>query len=133
MGVSSRDSGLFASLRGLFSTGLGLLQTRLELIATELEEEKLRFLGLLGYGAAAFLLLGAGIIFLAIFLTVLFWDTNRLLVLGGCTAAFLICGGIALLMAWRCAHAKTRLFATSLAELAEDRATLAGQETGDYP
>lgn len=133
MAVSSPHSGLFASLRGLFSTGLGLVQTRLELLATELEEEKLRLLGLLGYGAAAFLLLGAGIVFLAIFLTVLFWDSNRLLVLGGFTAAFLICGGISLFMAWQCAHAKTRLFSSSLAELAEDRAALASQEARENP
>lgn len=133
MADPSPQHGLFASLRGLLDTGLGLLQTRLELLATELEEEKLRFLGLLGYGAAAFLLLGAGIIFLAIFLTVLFWDSNRLLVLGGFTAAFLICGAIALAMAWRCAHAKTRLFSTSLAELAQDRGALAGQEPRKHP
>jgi uncharacterized membrane protein YqjE len=88
---------------------------------------------MLGYGAAALLLLGAGVVFLAIFLTVLLWESNRLLVLGGFTAAFLICGGIALLMAWRFAHAKTRLFSSSLAELAEDRAALEGRQGGERP
>jgi len=118
--------GLFASLRGLLNTAIGLLATRLELLATEFEEEKLRLLGLVGYGAAAMLLLGTGMVFLALFLTVLFWESNRLLVLGIFTAVFLVSGGIALFMAWRCAQAQERLFSSSLAELAEDRAALAG-------
>ena len=130
MDPSSPRGGLFASLRGLLASAIGLLQTRLELLATEIEEEKLRLLGLLGYGIVAFLLLGAGIIFLAIFLTVLLWDSNRLLVLGLLTALFLICVGISLALAWRCAHAKTRLFSSSLAELAQDRAALSGREVG---
>lgn len=123
--------GLFASLRRLLNTALGLLETRLELFATEFEEEKLRLLGLLGYGAVALWLLGTGIVFLALFLTVLFWESNRLLVLGSFTALFLVCGGIALFMAWRCAHTPTRLFSSSLAELAEDRAALAGRDDGE--
>ena len=125
------SQGLFASLRGLLGTALGMLQTRLELLVTEFEEEKLRLLGLLGFGAAALLLLGTGIVFLALFLTVLFWDSNRLLVLGCFTALFLVCGGIALFMAWRCANAPSRLFSASLAELAEDCAALSGLENGE--
>lgn len=128
MTTSSPRGGLFASLRGLFGTAIRLLQTRLELLGTEIEEEKLRLLGLLGFGAAAFLLLGAGIVFLAIFLTVLLWDSNRLLVLGGLSALFLICGLIALVMARRCAQTRTRLFSASLAELAQDLAALSGRE-----
>lgn len=124
-------SGLFASLRGLFATGLALLQTRLELLATELEEEKLRLLSLLGYGAAAFFLLGVGMVFLAVFLTVLLWDSNRLLALGGFTAVFLIGGVIALFLARQQAHARSRLLAASLAELAQDRAALQGHDPGE--
>ncbi len=123
--------GLFASLRGLLNTALGLLENRLELLATELEEEKLRLLGLIGYGALALLLLGTGIVFLALFLTVLFWESHRLLVLGCFTALFLVCGGMALSMVWRCARARTRLFSSSLAELAEDRAALGRREEGE--
>lgn len=116
--------GMFASLRTLLHSGLGLLKTRLELLRLELEEEKLRVLGLLGYGAAALLLLSAGLVFLAIFLTVLLWDGYRLLVLGLFTAIFLGAGAFALYAAWRYAHAGGRLFATSLAELSRDRQSL---------
>jgi len=115
---------MFASLRVLLHSGLGLVRTRLELFGVELEEEKFRLLSLLGYGAAALLLLSAGLVFLAIFLTVLFWDEHRLLVLGLFAAIFLGAGGVALYVAWRTGNAHGRLFAASLAELAKDRAAL---------
>ena len=115
--------GLFASLRGLFATALALLQTRFELLATELEEEKLRLLSLLAFGAAAILLLSIGMVFLAIFLTLLWWD-HRLLVVGAFTALFLLCGGGALLLAQRQIHSGSRLFGASLAELHQDREAL---------
>ncbi|HUY03056.1 MAG TPA: phage holin family protein [Rhodocyclaceae bacterium] len=130
MAAPAQAGGLFASLRGLLASGIELLHNRLELFGTELEEEKLRLLGLLAYGAAAFFLFGAGVVFLGIFLTVLFWDSNRLLVLAFFTAAFLIGGGFALYKARAHAHAETRLFAASLAELARDRAALTAEERG---
>ncbi len=125
--------GLFASLRMLFDSGLGLAKTRLELLGVELEEEKLRILSILGYGAAALLLLGFGLVFFAIFLTVLFWDGYRLLALGLFSALFLGSGGIALSLAWRNGTAGSKLFAASLAELAKDRAALRGDEIQERP
>lgn len=118
---------MFASLRGLLATALGLLQTRAELLALELEEEKIRLLGLLGYGAAALLLLNAGLVFVAIFLTVLFWDGYRLLALGLFALLFLGAGGAAFAAAWRCTRGRERMFAASLDELAKDRAALRGE------
>ena len=123
--------GLFASLRGLFATGLGLLQTRLELLVTEFEEEQCRLFSLLGFGAAAFVLLSAGTVFLAMFLTVLFWDSHRLLVLGTFTLVFLILGAIAAFLARRQAKAGSRLFSASLAELSRDREALRGDRSGE--
>lgn len=116
--------GLFSSLRGLLATATQTLQTRLQLFVVELQEEQARILGLLVYGAAAVILLAFGIIFLAVFVTVLLWDSNRLLALGICTALFLAGGGLSLAMAVRLARAESRLFAASLAELAKDRADL---------
>lgn len=116
--------GLFTSLRGLLATAVGLLQNRLELLAVEVQEEKLRLASLAAWGLAAVLLLCAGIVFLAIFLTVLFWDGNRLLVLGLATAALLATGLLSMLMAWRALRRGSGLFAASLAELRQDRAAL---------
>lgn len=123
-----RSRGLLSSLRGLLATGVATLRTRLELLATELQEEKARVLGMLAYGAAAVILLSAGVVFLAVFLTVLLWDSHRLLALGVFSALFLGAGALALALAMRLARSGSRLFAASLAELAQDRAALEPRE-----
>jgi len=125
--TTSRPRSLFSSLRGLVATATATLQTRLELFAVELQEEKARLLGLVLYGAVALILLAIGIVFLALFLTVLLWDSNRLLALGVFTALFLAGGGLALTLALRLARSESRLFAASLAELERDRADLEGR------
>lgn len=112
---------LGSRLRSSIAGALGLLQTRLELLATEFQEEKLRLGALLGYAAAAFFFLGFGAVMLALFLTVLLWDSHRLLALGIFTALFLAIGILAALAAARIGRQGSRLFAASIAELAQDR------------
>ena len=110
-----------ARLRGHLAAALGILQTRLELLATEVAEEKVRLGSLLGFAAAAFFFLGFGAVLLALFLTVLLWDSHRLLALGVFTALFLAFGLIAALAAARIGRQGSRLFADSISELAQDR------------
>lgn len=123
-GKSSDQRGLFASTKGLLGTGVTLLHNRLELLGVELAEEKLRLVSLLAYGGAAFLCLAAGLIFLSIFLTVLLWDSNRLLALGIFSALFLGAGIASLTLALGLARSGSKLFAASLAELRKDRDAL---------
>ena len=123
-GTASR-AGLFASLKGLFGTSLALVQNRLQLLGVELAEERLRLLSLATYGAIALICLGAGLVFLAVFLTVLLWDSHRLLALGVFSALFLGAGIATLLVAMNHARAGSTLFKASLAELARDREALA--------
>lgn len=118
--ADSRPGGLFTSVRGLGVTALALLGNRLDLLGTELAEERVRLLSLLTYGAAALLLLAAGLVFLAVFMTVLLWDSNRLLVLGVFSALFLAGGMLALGMTIGFARAGSKLFVASLAELRKD-------------
>jgi uncharacterized membrane protein YqjE len=73
-------------------------------------------------------LLSFGLMFFALLLTVLLWDTHRLLALGIFTAIFLTGGFIALMAMLRQARTPSRLFAASIAELAQDRAALNGGE-----
>lgn len=127
-GEASR-AGLFASLKGLFGTSLSLVQNRLQLLGVELAEERLRLLSLVTYGAVAFICLSAGLVFLAVFLTVLFWESHRLLALGVFSALFLGAGIATLLMALSYAKAGSTLFKASLAELARDREALAQGES----
>lgn len=122
--MASAAGSLGSRLRNVVAGALGILQTRLELFATELQEEKLRLGSLLGYAAAAFFFLGFGAVMLALFLTVLLWDSHRLLALGVFAALFLAIGLSAALVALRIARQGSRLFAASIAELAQDREML---------
>lgn len=121
MSASPTGGGLAASLRTLAATFAALLRTRLELLSVEVQEEKQRLAGLLFYGLAAVSLLITGCTFLAVFITVLLWDTNRLLALGVCAAVFLVLGFVALVAVLRYQRAGSKLFAASLAELSRDR------------
>jgi uncharacterized membrane protein YqjE len=122
--VAVSGAGLYASVKGLLGTSLTLLQTRVQLFVTELEEERQRIQALLLWSAVALLAMGAGLVFLAIFLTVLLWDSHRLLVLGVFTAIFLGLGLSAVFLSWRLARTPSGLFQASLTELSRDRAAL---------
>jgi len=132
MNAAPPGGGLFGSLRGLLATAVELLRTRFELFATELEEEKLRLVSLLAFGATAFFLLGVGLVLLVLFLALLWWDNHRLLVIGGFTALFLGCGSGALFLALRQMRTGSRLFEASLAELRQDGEALR-EKSGTTP
>lgn len=112
------------SLHGIVDAGLQTVQTRLELLALELQEEKLRLSGLAINIVLCGLLLGFGLVFLMVFLTVLFWEEHRLLALGISTAVCLVGSLLAGSNAAREFKRGSRLFAASLAELARDRDAL---------
>jgi len=122
--AEDRKPRLAASLRGFLDSGLGIVQTRLELLVVEAQEEKLRLSGLLLNTVLAALLLGFGVVFLAVFLTVLFWDEHRLLALGLGTAALFGAGLYTASNAAGEVRRGSRLFAASLAEIARDREAL---------
>jgi uncharacterized membrane protein YqjE len=121
----TESTGLMESLKRLVCTLLAIFQTRLELLSNEMEEERLRIEQMLLYGSVALFFFGLAVMLLTAFFVVLFWDSHRLLVLGGFAALFFVAG----LLAWnalrRVAREKSKLFSASLAELADDRVQLA--------
>ncbi len=118
------EGGLLDSIRKLTTTLVGVLQTRLGIFATELEEAKLQLSQLLLLGLVALFCLGLGIILLAVFFVVLFWDSYRLAVLGIMAAVFLGIGIFAVLALRAKAAENTGMFSATLAELAKDREQL---------
>jgi uncharacterized membrane protein YqjE len=120
-GSDSRPHGLLSALKTLAGTLLATAQTRLEILSTEIEEEKIRIGQQLLLVTVVLFCFGLGIVFLAAFLTVLFWESHRLFVLGTLTLLFLGGGTAALLMLRAKAGERSRLFADSLGELAKDR------------
>lgn len=115
---------LLASLRGFATTSVALLRTRLALLKVEAQEEADRLIGMLLWGIAATLLGIAGLVFLAVLLTVLFWESHRLLALGVFTTIFLGGAAFAVASVISLARQGSQLFAASLAELRRDEAAL---------
>lgn len=113
--------GLFESLKTLSVSLVGVVHTRLELLSTDIAEEREHLITLLLLMQLALFFLGVGILLLALMIVVAFWESHRLLVLGGLTGLFLLASvGVA----WLAVHktrTRPRLFAASLAELSKDR------------
>ena len=108
------------ALRGWLHDALALLRVRLELFGVEAREHALATVELLLAGLAALIFLGLGLGFLAVLLTVLLWDSHRVLALSVFTTLFLTLGGIALLLLLRRWHAAQHWFESSLDELRQD-------------
>jgi uncharacterized membrane protein YqjE len=81
--------GLLGSASHLLAVLVSAAETRVGILATELQEELVRLRRLLLVGAAALFCLGLGIVLLSVFLVVLYWDSDRLAVLGLLSGLFL--------------------------------------------
>jgi uncharacterized membrane protein YqjE len=124
MTEESKAGGLFESLKTLSASIVGIVHTRLELLSTDIAEEREHLITLLVLGLLALFCLGVGVVLLALLIVVVFWESNRLLALGGLTGLFLV---TAMGLAWLAMHkarTRPRLFEASLAELAKDRQQL---------
>lgn len=115
---------LAVSLRGFAASLIEFLAVRLELVSVEARDEALRLGELLLYGAIALVLLSLGLAFLAVLLTVLLWDTHRLLALAVFSAIFLTLGAVAFVAARARLNQGSRLWGASLAELERDKERL---------
>jgi uncharacterized membrane protein YqjE len=120
--TTSDDRGLIASARGLVVSVIAALETRLALLGTELQEERIRVTRLVIWGTLGLFCLFQGITLLAVFTVILFWESNRLAVLG------LMCGGflgigivIAVGLAVSARSPKHHPIASTLEVLANDR------------
>jgi len=109
-----------AGVRGWLLDGVQLLRVRLELFGLEARDHAAESMAALLFGLAAVMLLTLGLAFLAIFLTVLFWDSHRLVALAVFSTLFLSFGGAALWLAVRRWPRPDAWFASSLSELKSD-------------
>ena len=119
-----REPGLIGSLRNLGATTLALIRTRVELVATEFAEEKERRKEMLILAVVGALFLALGLLLVAFFVIVLFWDNYRLLATGGVTLAYLGIGAWALVKLRRKIRESPPPFAATLAEFENDLALL---------
>ena len=117
---------MLGPVRELARTLLAFAATRTRLAATEVEEQALRLLEIAIWVAAAYLFLGAALVFGAVLVVLLFWDGNRLLAAGFVAAAFVGAGVFAALVARARLRERPKFLAATLAELERDRDTLGG-------
>ena len=118
---AARAGGLLSSIKKLVATLVAILQTRLELFANEVHAEGMRLAQMLLLGAAAVFFLACSILLLTFLVIVMFWDTNRLLAIGGFAVLYLVIGAVLAFAARGRAAAGSRLFEASLGELKKDR------------
>ncbi|GMV56769.1 MAG: hypothetical protein AMXMBFR6_25740 [Betaproteobacteria bacterium] len=122
--MSAPRRGWAERLAAIAEHALALAQTRLELLSLELREAGVRYGAALALAAAALFFLGFGVVLLALFLTVLLWDSHRLLPLAVFTTLFLVTGVFCALLARARARPDERLLGATLDELARDREAL---------
>jgi uncharacterized membrane protein YqjE len=122
-GASSR---LAASL-------LGLVRTHLELASVEFTEERDRIQRQLTLLLAAIGLFLFAVLFVAAWIVVYFWDTNRLTAIASIAFVFAATGAMLLLMRAQAARSAPTPFAATMAELERDRAALAGNDADPEP
>jgi uncharacterized membrane protein YqjE len=116
--------GLFDSLKTLSVSLVGIVHTRLELLSNDVAEEREQLTAFLVLVLLALGCLGLGVVLLAMLIVVFFWESHRLLALGGLTGIFLAAGTGLGWFAMHRVRARPRLFEASLAELSKDRQQL---------
>ncbi|HWJ95733.1 MAG TPA: phage holin family protein, partial [Telluria sp.] len=81
-----------AAVSRIGATIVAMVHTRLELAAVEVQEEAKRFAGYLVSMLMATFLLACSVLLAALFVIVLFWDSYRLLAVGGMAVLFALAG-----------------------------------------
>ena len=116
--------GLLGSASHLLAVLVSAAETRVGILATELQEELVRLRRLLLVGAAALFCLGLGIVLLSVFLVVLYWDSDRLAVLGLLSGLFLGLGVVNAIVLAFIARNLERPLGETVEVLAKDRESL---------
>jgi uncharacterized membrane protein YqjE len=110
---------VLAGVRGWLLDGAELLRVRVALLGTEAAEHALDLARALFWATVAAWLLAMGVGFVAVLLTVLLWDSHRLLALAVLAVLLLALGGVAAVVARR-TLAAIQWFEASRTELARD-------------
>jgi uncharacterized membrane protein YqjE len=117
----ARAGGLLGSVKSLAATLVAVASTRLQLIANELHEERLRIQQLWLLSIIAVFFFAFGVLLFTLLAIAVFWDSNRLLAIGGFAALYSVIGIVLAFAVRNRAADHTRLFAASLSEFKKDR------------
>lgn len=117
------------ALRRLAASLIAIGRIRLELLAIEVQEEKERIAQMLVWAVITAFLGCFALVSLALFLTVLLWDSHRLLALGGCSLLFLALAAVGVSRLSSLFGMGSSLLQSSIVELREDSRALKGEST----
>lgn len=126
MESGTHGPGLLTSARALGATLLDILGTRAELALLELREEGERRKAILALLVVAILFFALGLLLVALFVVVLFWDTHRLAAVAAMTLLYLAVAATAFTRVVARVRASPPPFEATLRELAADREALRG-------
>jgi uncharacterized membrane protein YqjE len=118
--VQPSAGGLLGSLTSITALVVAIAHNRLNLLSTDLEIAREQTVSVLIMVLVALFCLCFGALLLALFVVVIFWDTHRLIALGGVTGLFILIGGICLWRVLKALKSMPATFEASLAELAKD-------------
>lgn len=112
--------GIGTSARRIGASLLRLGRIRLELLSLEVQEERDRITALMFWAVLSALTLGFGLVFVALAVTVLLWDTQRWAVLGVSAVVFCALAAYGLWRVRGLSQGGATLFGTSIDELRRD-------------
>jgi uncharacterized membrane protein YqjE len=118
------DRGLLGSANHLLAVLVSAAETRVGILATELQEERVRLGRLVLFGGAALFCLGLGIVLLSVFVVVLYWNSDRLAILGLLSGLFLGLGVVNAIVLAVIVRGYKRPFGETVDVLAKDRQSL---------
>ena len=121
---TASQRGILGSANHLLAVLVSAAETRVGILATELQEERVRLGRLLLVGGAALFCLGLGTVLLSVFLVVLYWDSDRLAVLGLLSGLFLGLGVVNAVVLAIIARGQKRPLGETVEVLAKDRHSL---------
>ena len=117
---------MLKSVKALTRTLLDILHTRLEILSLDVREMRFRLVSIMMLGACAFLFMTLGLILGSLWLILIFWETDRILVMGILTGALVLGAAIFLaILAWKL-KMDPAVFHGSIEELDKDREALGG-------
>lgn len=111
---------MLGSVRELARNLLSFAETRARIAATELEEQVARLAEILVWAAAALFFSGVALVFVAILIVLLFWDSSRVLATGLLAALFFGVAAVSALVARARLRERPKFLAATLAELKQD-------------
>ena len=117
------EGGLLSTVTRMFQTLRDMAENRVELFLTELKEERIRLFDALLLAAIAVVCALMALVMVTLTVVVVFWDTNRLLVLTLVTVTYAVAATVAFVKL-RARLQRWQAFSETLEQIKKDRSCL---------